>query len=1142
MQDDPANPLTVFGPPPKKRGSGEGSPEIRDRFRKRKREHEEHEEHEVHFLGDASQRPNTGGAKTEKVLIGGSELEDLDYSTYGTLLETLSSNFEVHHDPNEGAKLLRKLNPKNLPKIDPDKLSGEKYPARLRDNSIFIPWIKTFAKFHLVYIMQENQVQVTDVEQQYKYVFKQDFEKFHHFDSVAYLLYRLDHFVKVKEFEDAIEGMDGFDDEARTKDIMFTLYLFDFKYKCVYRPSMTEAEAEAEADPMTRVSEFGWSIAQELDTKLKDTSSPSLSQVKTFLKDKYIEPVQKFLRNLSILYKQQTPFKHPFDKYLGYFIIMYFSDNFNIEGKKRDEKQQYVHPHNNPYLQIFQLYHNMENPKHAYNAFITLLEGLYDNFIACGVSSNDLDSLFWCKYMLYVRNAKNFYYPGLYGPVTNNYPYSNWDLKKLNNKKSDNDDELVKLKNNLFKIIQAAHPCIVVQNMYMSIPNSVYNAVEEKLRMIANNKCKTQATATADCGGPSNVASEVEKAATVLIQLYMNKAKLLLLAEQPSFKAQIEATFTNEKKLPYSTFLALLLEPLVQKPEFRERIWSDITKADITTVVNNMTTLIKDDICDLLTWAMEIVHKQSDIASDLPTVKHEFCVNMMSSYYGSQKTNLVEDEKGNLYLPDEHDSLKIDIRQFPKIIKIEFPQLLDDGLTKLIKSVFVGWRSLSFCEEVLIDNYDGLKTIIILWVQWMKNPKKSAPKFESADIPFYISIKKIPSEQRYIISFTNAIFETVSNLDSLQSGNDAFNMIEEEIKKELKQREIPVTFVTSNVFVVLGKNIKSTANKFPGQVELLANLDSNKFYIRARTRLESPNEGDDGHLHSYYYWTIAGNGKDYKCATFSEYWKKMLTHFGNYEGDYASTQTGAGNLTLPTYNEGIETDIRKKGDFFDYSSTLLEIINYHKFSGDQLQRLICIAYSYLNHLKIKTAKNIKIDKDGLLVGTIGSFWFTQDKSTTFGAFIEVASCLKKYVKKYNDNSDSEIKKRIYENLKTYLECLPIIIKPICFNHPIATEDKCKETPMKYLYPLTPKGAINHSSDQGKDVKDFHTIFADQWEEMMVKAKKGYIQADDNDFYYTGNLAFDFGLLAEADTEAKIIDRCTNFYQRVFSGNFESYFK
>ena len=76
--------------------------------------------------------------------------------------------------------------------------------------------------------------------------------------------------------------------------------------------------------------------------------------------------------------------------------------------------------------------------------------------------------------------------------------------------------------------------------------------------------------------------------------------------------------------------------------EFRERIWSDITKDAITTVVNkdaittvvnNMTTLIKDDICDLLTWAMEIVHKQSDIASDLPSVKPGFCVKMMRFYY-----------------------------------------------------------------------------------------------------------------------------------------------------------------------------------------------------------------------------------------------------------------------------------------------------------------------------------------------------------------------------------------------------------------------------------------------------------------------------------------------------------------------------
>tara|TARA_Y100000591_G_scaffold1787_1_gene1530 strand:+ start:8049 stop:8756 length:708 start_codon:yes stop_codon:yes gene_type:complete len=229
------------------------------------------------------------------------------------------------------------------------------------------------------------------------------------------------------------------------------------------------------------------------------------------------------------------------------------------------------------------------------------------------------------------------------------------------------------------------------------------------------------------------------------------------------------------------------------------------------------------------------------------------------------------------------------------------------------------------------------------------------------------------------------------------------------------------------------------------------------------------------------------------------------------------------------------TDIRKEGDFFAYSNTLLEIINYHKFSGDQLQRLICIAYSFLN-FEDGHVRNIFIEEQGLLVGSIGSIWFTQDKSTTFGAFIEVASCLMNYVSKYEaEEADAGTKEKISENLSKYLKCLPIIIKPICFNHPIGTEDKCKEDPTKYLYPCTRDGGINHSSDQGKDVKDFHKTFADQWKKQQ-DAATAYITAEDDETYYTGNLAFDFGQLVAGDQD-RMITKCKKFYSKVFSSDF-----
>lgn len=227
------------------------------------------------------------------------------------------------------------------------------------------------------------------------------------------------------------------------------------------------------------------------------------------------------------------------------------------------------------------------------------------------------------------------------------------------------------------------------------------------------------------------------------------------------------------------------------------------------------------------------------------------------------------------------------------------------------------------------------------------------------------------------------------------------------------------------------------------------------------------------------------------------------------------------------------TDIRKEGDFFAYSNTLLEIINYHKFSGDQLQRLICIAYSFLNFETVHV-KNINIDEEGLLSGEKGSIWFTQDKSTTFGAFIEVASCLRNYVSKYKAADEAQ-KVEISKNLLKYLKCLPIIIKPICFNHPIGTEDKCKEDPTKYLYPCTRDGGINHSSDQGKDVKDFHKTFADQWKELQ-DAATAHITAEDDETYYTGNLAFDFGQLVASDQDTTITN-CIKFCSKVFSSDF-----
>lgn len=118
-------------------------------------------------------------------------------------------------------------------------------------------------------------------------------------------------------------------------------------------------------------------------------------------------------------------------------------------------------------------------------------------------------------------------------------------------------------------------------------------------------------------------------------------------------------------------------------------------------------------------------------------------------------------ENDIIYLNGSPMNLRIDIRQFPKIIKIEFPLYTDESkLRKLIKSVFFGWSSLSFCQAPDVDNHGGLKTKTILWIQWMNTATvaKSAPKCEYADIPFYISIKKKPSEKRYIISFTNAIF------------------------------------------------------------------------------------------------------------------------------------------------------------------------------------------------------------------------------------------------------------------------------------------------------------------------------------------------------------------------------------------------
>jgi hypothetical protein len=245
-------------------------------------------------------------------------------------------------------------------------------------------------------------------------------------------------------------------------------------------------------------------------------------------------------------------------------------------------------------------------------------------------------------------------------------------------------------------------------------------------------------------------------------------------------------------------------------------------------------------------------------------------------------------------------------------------------------------------------------------------------------------------------------------------------------------------------------------------------------------------------------------------STISDYWYGLLHLFIPFDS--------GGTLIL---------NDKTPGDFFEGTlyQDIIEIINYHKFSGDQLQRLICLAHGYILYYpglptrltstiqgklgNNSISRNVSIDY-GILTSPsanepFGSLWFTQDKSTTFGAIIEIALCLTNFVKEFRDGNKLAAAQKLY----IYLQSLPIIVKPICSKHPIGLKDDLLDNPSK-LFSCGYDTGIVGNKETGKDIKNLHNTLDTEWTPMIFN--RLHIDIDTGEYagkYFTGNLAFDF---------------------------------
>ena len=798
--------------------------------------------------------------------------------------------------------------------------------------------------------------------------------------------------------------------DVNYRTILLTLYLFDFKHKCEVGPRISYL-------PDGRTDDFGALISQLVE-QIK--SCKNYESFHTFLKDYYFSKVDLLFESL----KGQTwgnnnnLFFWPGEgDYIGAFLIKYFYEYINVNSRKKGE---YISRDDSPFVQILQLYNNMKQSDSQQHAMVTLLEGLYDNFIECGYPQDILDEIFQFKYMLYIKKGQELYTTSKdYNFTIDQISGTGARTSKFSIKETSR--ELQKSTSDLRSLLidywsMWADPADAAAAAAADAASNVNNADKCELMKKLNDVCEKQddiQNKLVDSGESWNT--------TINLPNYDTSGTSPIL---------LETYLLGKTELSAEAQRVTRLDPSVA---------TIMSKLIFTTFTPNLQNLPE---------VLTITYNHNDNETQMTTSAR----------------------------------MPFDPAYKELIIRTQFIILFSFSVHLLYMFYQVPPHSPSHPPSYFVD-------AIQMCIDYLKLTKKKRgpqPQFiELKDLPFEFSMNLLQphSDNIYMISFKPKTYFLKNKLSMLQWNVDKLQEYEDAVTSDPVWRMLS----TENIFKLLGPVIKASNKLLKSQIKPINQADNSRIII--------PKSEEDG-TPSAYFFTQVGSSKDkvYKLSTISNYWSYLLTFL---QGTMPSARTDS-NRASP-------------GNFFGGNSgtlyqDIIEIINYHKFSGDQLQRLICLAHGF-EHCKFATAKprNVEIS-NGLLQTKInpndpcGSLWFTQDKSTTFGAIIEIAQCLKNFVVAYNARNAEAA-----ENAYIYLQSLPIIVKPICSKHPIGQKSDLEDNPRK-LFPCTRTG-IQGNKETNKDIK--YLPYLPDWNGAFQNLSINIQTGEYAGIYFTGNLAFDF---------------------------------
>ena len=812
--------------------------------------------------------------------------------------------------------------------------------------------------------------------------------------------------------------------DVNYRKILLTLYLFDFKHKCEVGPRISYSL------PDGRQPDDFYSLIDELVGKIR--SYTDYESFHTFLLHNYFSMVNDLFENLKgQSLGNNNLFFWTVDgggiDYIGAFLIKYFYEYINVNSRKKGE---YISRDDSPFVQILQLYNNMKQSDSQQHAMVTLLEGLYDNFIECGYPQDILDEIFQFKYMLYIKKGQELY------TTSKDYNFtidqisgtgartSKFSIKETSRELQKSTSDLRSLLIDYWSMwadpADAAAAAADAAAATAAAASNVNNADKCELMKKLNDVCEKQ-------DDIQNKLVDSGESWNTTINL-------------PNYDTS--GTYLRQKPILLGTYL-------LEKTELS-------TEAQIVTRLDSSVATIMSQL---------IFTSFTPNLQNLPEV---LTITYNHNDNETQMTTLAR--------------MPFDSAYKELIIRTQFIILFSFSVHLLYMFYQVPPHSPSPLPSYFVD-------AIQMCIDYLKLTKKKRgpqPQFiELKDLPFEFSMNLLQphSNNNYMISFKPKTYFLKNKLSMLQWNVDKLQEYEDAVTSD------PVwkTLSTENIFKLLGPVIKASNKLLKSQIKLINPADNSTIII--------PESGADGNP-SAYFFTQVGSSKDkvYKLSSISNYWSYLLTFLQE---------------TMPSARTLANT--ASPGNFFGGNSgtlyqDIIEIINYHKFSGDQLQRLICLAHGF-EHCKFATTnpRNVEIS-NGLLQCAYnepcGSLWFTQDKSTTFGAIIEIAQCLKNFVKKFSDGN-----KKAAENAYIYLQSLPIIVKPICSKHPIGQKSDLEDNPRK-LFPCTSTG-IEGNKETDKDIKNFR--YLPDWnnpatfQNLSINIQIGEYAGT----YFTGNLAFDF---------------------------------